>query len=270
VRRRSAAIPVRRVSPGRAFQCGRRRRGDACAEADHLVSPVGLASRRSRSVNASMSSVASNARLRRPDGGLLEDVCVDQPWYGLVDRLLAASDERCGAPNGHGGRTGSASTRRSSADRARTLPTRSRHELTVRRRSRRTAVRRIQIGLSLRRGVRTQPMRRRNSCGEGRGGYTRTLAITKSTTSTTRGDQASATTVIPAASRVSLAVSETPPTRSSPKTRSAAASRHHEPFRRLMSPVSHGRGVAVRRPPGRPSKANACLSALSRTRVRLW
>jgi hypothetical protein len=43
-----------------------RRRGTARAGADDLVSPSGLASCRSRSLNASTSSSASNARLRRP------------------------------------------------------------------------------------------------------------------------------------------------------------------------------------------------------------
>ena len=105
-RRRHGAISVGGVSPARlAAHCARRRRGTARAGADVLVSPVGLDSRRSRSVKASMSSVASNARFRRPRVVCRRMPAFDQPRYRLVDRLRAASDERRGAPDGHDWRT---------------------------------------------------------------------------------------------------------------------------------------------------------------------
>ena len=124
-----AAISVGGISPARlAAHCAYRRRGTARAGADDLVSPVGLDSRRSRSVKASMSSRASNARLRRPRvvcrrtpastsrGMASLTACALRPMSAEALRTVTT-----GAP-------GSASMRRSSADPARTLPRRVRHE----------------------------------------------------------------------------------------------------------------------------------------------
>lgn len=55
--------------------------------------PSGLPSRRSRSVNALMTSCASNARFRAPHLHLLEDARLDEPIHGLVRRLEGPRDE---------------------------------------------------------------------------------------------------------------------------------------------------------------------------------
>jgi len=63
---RVAALRPRAAVPGRQRQYRWRRAGTVRAGSAERVSPVGEASARSKSVNASMASVASQARLRRP------------------------------------------------------------------------------------------------------------------------------------------------------------------------------------------------------------